>query len=214
MLYSCIMVIDVRFENLVGLTDLRAGFPFRGAISDVRGGSVGVVQMKDVDPDGGVDWAHVIKTDLAGRGTPDWLESEDILFVSRGNRFFAVCLDAPPLPAVCSPHFFHLRVKSPAQVLPRFLAWQINQPPLQRKLQAAAEGSSQLSIRRPELEALTISLPTLEDQERIVRLAHTASRERSLLQALIRNREQHLQAIAVLLSQADGTSEQQAQKSP
>ena len=205
------MLIDVLFEDLASLAVVRAGYPFRGAISDVRGGTVGVVQMKDVAPTGGVDWSGVIKTDLAGRSTPDWLESDDILFVSRGNRFFAVCLDKPPLPAVCSPHFFHLRVRSAAQVLPRFLAWQINQPPLQRKLQAAAEGSSQLSIRRPELEALLISLPTFEDQERIVRLADTASRERSLLQALIRNREQHLEAIAVLLSQADGPTEQQAQ---
>ena len=210
-MYKCDMSIDARSLIVSSLADVRAGYPFRGAIGDVRGGSVGVVQMKDVDPAGGVDWARVIKTDLAGRGTPNWLEPEDLLFVSRGNRFFAVCLDKPPLPAICSPHFFHLRVRSAAQVLPRFLAWQINQPPLQRKLQAAAEGSSQLSIRRAELEALPISLPTLEDQERIVRLAHTASRERSLLQALIRNREQHLEAIAVLLSQADGPTEQQAQ---
>ena len=208
------MSIDALTLPLANLVNVRGGYPFRSAIPESRRGVVRVVQMKDVDPAGGIDWTHLIPTDLIGRRTPDWLESGDILFVTRGNRLFATCLDAPPLPTICSPHFFHLRAKSTARVLPQFLAWQINQPPLQRKLQAAAEGSSQLSIRRPELEALPISLPSLDDQKRIVRLAHSASRERSLLQALIRNREQHLEAIAVLLSQADGTTEQQAQKSP
>jgi restriction endonuclease S subunit len=82
------------------------------------------------------------------------------------------------------------------------LAWQINQPPFQRQLQQAAEGSSQLSIRRPVLESLTLSLPSLADQQRIVALADLARRERHTLNQLIHNREQQLQGLAEDLAHA------------
>ena len=213
-MYARIIVIDVRSSFLEDCAEVRAGYPFRGAIDEVPDGGIRVVQMKDVDPTGTVQWAATIRTDIASRKAPDWLEPGDILFVSRGNRFYAVCLDPPPFAAVCSPHFFHLKVRPAAGVLPRFLAWQLNQPPLQRKLQAAAEGSSQLSIRRPELEALPISVPSIDHQQRIVQLIDAARHERALLQALIRNREQHLEAIASGLSQTIGTAEHPAQHTP
>ena len=156
--------------------------------------------MKDVDPETHVNWGGVLRTELPGRKQPQWLRQDDVLFVSRGSRFHAVCLDAPPGPAVCNPHFFHLRVKPKANVLPAFVAWQINQPPFQRQLHQAAEGSSQLSIRRPVLESLSLSVPSLAAQQRIVALATMARRERQVLQALIRNREQQLQMLAEKLA--------------
>ena len=160
------------------------------------------VQMKDVEPERGIDWHGVLRTELPGRREPDWLLRGDVLFVSRGTRFYAVCIDEPPGPAVCSPHFFHLRVMPRAGVLPAFLAWQINQPPVQRQLRQAAEGSNQLSIRRPVLEALSLSVPSLADQQRIVALAELARQERQTLYQLIRNREQELEALAEKLALA------------
>jgi restriction endonuclease S subunit len=88
--------------------------------------------------------------------------------VSKGARFYAVCIDDPPERAVCSPHFFHLQVAPDRQLLPAFLAWQINQPPFQRQVLQAAEGSSQLSIRRPVLESLMLSVPSFSVKRSIV----------------------------------------------
>ena len=147
----------------------------------------------------GLLW-YRLRTELPGRKAPDWLQPGDVLFVSRGTRFYAVCVDEPPGPAVCSPHFFHLRVKPSSGMLPAFLAWQINQPPFQRQLWQAAEGSSQLSIRRPVLEALSIGVPGLPDQQRIVALAELARQERQVLHQLIRNREHQLEALAEKLA--------------
>lgn len=152
--------------------------------------------MKDVDPDHGVNWSGVTRTTLEGRKQPDWLKAGDVLFVSKGARFYAVCIDEPPGAAVCSPHFFLLKVMPRVALLPAFLAWQINQPPFQRQLQQAAEGSSQLSIRRPVLESLTLCVPSLVDQQRIVALVDLARQERHILTQLMHNREQQLQALA------------------
>ncbi len=190
------MAIDAQLLSIGTATALKSGHPFRGTIEESAAGNALAVQMKDVDPASGIDWAGVTRTSLAGRKQPDWLRAGDILFASKGARFYAVCIDEPPSPAVCSPQFFLLRVAPHAPLLSAFLAWQINQPPFQRQLQQAAEGSSQLSIRRPVLEALALSLPSLADQRRIVALADLAKRERNVLETLIHHRERQLQALA------------------
>jgi len=197
------MLIDASKISLGYAVRVRSGYPFRGSIDESANGNALAVQMKDVDSDVGVNWAGVIRTSLAGRKPPDWLKAGDVLFVSKGARFYAVCIDEAPTPAVCSPHFFHLQVAPHVPLLPAFLAWQINQPPFQRQLQQAAEGSSQLSIRRPVLESLTLCVPSLADQQRIVALADLARQERNTLHQLIHNREQQLQALAEGLAQAD-----------
>ncbi len=196
------MSFDASIVTVAEITSLQAGYPFRGAIEELPDGDVRVVQMKDVDPETGVDWRGAIRTSLGGRKHPDWLRSGDVLFVAKGARFYAVCVDEPPARAVCAPAFFHLRVKAPASVDPAFLAWQINQPPFQRQLQQAAEGSGQLSIRRPVLEALSLHIPSMRQQRGIAALADLARRERQALHRLIRNRELQLHALAEGLSQA------------
>jgi hypothetical protein len=162
--------------------------------------------MRDLTLDGSVRWADVIRTELAGRRAPDWLVPGDLLLVARGNRYYAASLAAVPGRAVCGPHLFHLRLKSGAPVLPEFLAWQINQLPLQRVLRKAAEGSSQLSIRRPELEALQISVPSMSNQKKVAHLAGLALRERDLLTSLIRNREHQLETLATELAHSAAPS--------
>jgi hypothetical protein len=196
------MAIDAKLLTVGGLASLQGGYPFRGSIEESVEGGILAVQMKDVDPDLGVNWSGVIRTALPGRKQPDWLKAGDVLFVSKGARFYAVCIDKPPSAAVCSPHFFLLQVLPRAALLPAFLAWQINQPPFQRQLQQAAEGSSQLSIRRPVLESLMLCVPSLADQQRIVALAELARQERHALQQLIHNRERQLNALAEGLAQA------------
>lgn len=190
------MNIDAISFELGSAVKVQSGYPFRGSIDEFVDGDSLAVQMKDVDSERGVNWAGVIRTSIGGRKQPDWLKAGDVLFVPKGARFYAVCVDEPPSPAVCSPHFFHLQVVSLAHLLPAYLAWQINQPPFQRQLQQAAEGSSQLSIRRPVLESLSLSVPSLADQHRIVALAELARQERRALHQLILNREQQLQALA------------------
>lgn len=186
---------------------IQSGYPFRGAIEEVASGGVLVAQMKDVHAGDGVRWTGAVRTELRGRKQPDWLLAGDLLFVARGDRYYAACISAPPEPAVCGPHLLHLRVREDSGIEPAFLAWQLNQPPLQRRLSAAAEGSSQLSIRVSEIAALRVAVPPLARQSMIVELAAAAGRERQLLTRLILNRENELAAIAGALARAAGMNE-------
>lgn len=186
--------------KLGDLAHIRAGHPFRGAVEAVPEGAVAVVQMKDILPAGGVDWSSAVRTELVGRKEPDWLSDGDLLFVSRGSRYFAVCVDSPPAPAVCGPHLFHLTLKARELLMPEFLAWVVGQGPVQRQLLQAASGSLQLSVTRQALEALEIPLPPLATQRVVTDLAAAAARERAVLTALIQNRELQLEALASALA--------------
>ncbi|MGQ0509973.1 MAG: restriction endonuclease subunit S [Betaproteobacteria bacterium] len=199
-------MIDAKKVRIGAIAEVRAGYPFRGAIDPASDGQVTVVQIKDLAPDGSVTWARAIRTELPGRRQPYWLETGDLLLVARGKRYSATALDGVPSSTVCGPHLYQLRPKSRGTVLPAFLAWQINQAPLQTALRAAAEGSNQLSVRRPVIEALPIAVPPLPEQRRIIDLARAAARERVVLDGLIRNRERQLNALAHALANVAGTS--------
>lgn len=181
--------------TLSGISEIRAGHPFRGSVPEDVNGSISVIQIKDVDWAGSVKWKGLTKTRLEGRKEPDWIKSGDILFVARGTKIVAAYVDEVPVPCVCSQYFYLLRIKSES-VLPEFVAWQINQQPAQTYLVKSAEGSAQVSVRRSMLEDLNIVIPPLNQQRIIVELAKSAAREREIFEALINNREQELRVIA------------------
>ena len=64
-----------------------AGHPLRGSIDDTPGGEVAVVQMKDVDPESGIQKDRFYRIILTGRKKPDYLRLGDILFVDTGIEF-------------------------------------------------------------------------------------------------------------------------------
>lgn len=190
-------------ETLNNFAEVHAGHPFRGSVPEIPDGIALTVQMRDVSPAHGVAWAQVARTNPGGRKKPDWLRPDDILFLARGTRNFALHLQQVPGPAVCSQYFFLIRLKAEyaQHLLPGFLAWQINQEPAQEYLHRNAEGSDQLSIRRGVLEALPLTLPPLQRQQQILALVETHRREQQLLDALRRNREREMQGIVQQLLQ-------------
>lgn len=154
--------------------------------------------MRNVDPEAGVDWAGVSRVTLPPARRIEFLAAGDVIFSTRGARTYAVALVDVPFPAVCSPHFFVLRVQGET-IEPRFLAWQVNQVAAQDYLQREATGSHILNIRREVIERLEIVIPSRARQAAIVALAETAAREKRLLSALIENRQQQMNALAAAL---------------
>jgi hypothetical protein len=183
-------------KSLKQIAQIRAGHPFRGRIEDVPGGTVRVIQMKDVDAERGINWAGLVATELEGRKQPDLLKSGDLLFAARGNRYFAILIEDVPFDAVLSPHFFHLTVKREAEVLPSFLAWHINQEPAQQYLQKSSHGSSVQAIGRQVLEDMQIAIPPLQKQHSVIALNNTWQQQLRVMEALTENMQRIMTGIA------------------
>ncbi|MCE4373563.1 restriction endonuclease subunit S [Xanthomonas hortorum] len=182
-------------STLAKHADIRMGYPFRGSIHEVAGGSVRVVQIRDVPRTGLCTYDALVATEVEGRKHPDWLLDQDIVFIARGANTFAALAQAPPPRTLCSPHIYVIRVKAP-RLLPAFLAWQLNQAPAQRYLRQSAEGSNQLSIRRTVLDMTPIRVPPLSLQQAVIALEQAAQAERAALHALIDNRTTELAILA------------------
>lgn len=194
-----IIMIDATIKMLGEVAEVRLGYPFRGSVPEVPDGPVAVVQMRDLTPEGVLDWTSVRRTDLEAKKEPEWLRPGDVLFASRGPSNYAGHLAQVPERAVCSPHLYVLTVRNLAAVLPEFIAWQINRVASQRYLRQSAEGSDQLSVRRTILEELPLTIPSVEHQHRLLALDHAARRERMVLETLIKNRERQIEALAAAL---------------
>jgi len=175
--------------------EVRTGFPLREAAKYDAQGDALIVQMKDVNPLTGVDWKNPITIKTKGRNEPDWLREDDILFVGRGSRFFAVHVSAPPKPSVASPHFYVLRAGSRQKINPHFLVWLLNSKPAQKFYAEHIEGSALPYISRRTLAMLPVELPDVQAQERIVRAYKCWKKERHLLEELIEQKEALIDAL-------------------
>ncbi|MEQ5731575.1 MULTISPECIES: restriction endonuclease subunit S [Providencia] len=194
----------MQFAMMVKLEEIatiRAGHPFRGAIQEVDNGNGYVIQTRDLADDGQIAWEKLVQTNVSGRKEPEWLKAGDVIFAARGIKNLASAisgemLDQLELPAVCSPHYFQIRLAQNVKLLPEFLAWQLNQLPAQRHFQQSAEGSAQVSIRRTVLEQTPVMIPSPETQRRVLALSQSATREEQIYQQLIELRRAEMQAIA------------------
>ncbi len=181
--------------KLADIVTVSSGHPFRGKIPEKPGSGIYAVQMKDVSPEDSVNWDNVIETELSGKKQPDWLAPGDILFVARGSYNYAVLIEEMDKQVICAPHFYILRATDPS-LLPAFLVWQLNQRPLRKYFDSAAEGSLTKSIRRSILEQAEIVVPPLEKQHKILGLHKAIQQEKKLYAELISNADKLMHTLA------------------
>jgi restriction endonuclease S subunit len=185
--------------RLGDIADISSGHPFRGSIAPDENGDVHVIQVRDTLSTGEVAHDAIIKTTLTNKKKPNWLRFGDILFVAKGAKHYSAIIENVPEQTVCSPHFFLIRIKPKFKdiVTPEFINWQLNQMPVQKYFQKTAEGSLYLSIRRQVLENTSVIILPLEIQHQLTTMHKCAIKEQKVLQKLIENRQQQLDAIAL-----------------
>lgn len=183
--------------KLKDIANITPGYPFRGRITEFIDSNIHVIQMRDVSSGRGINWQACMRTALLGKKKPTWLQAGDILFTARGANTTAVYIDKTirNYQAVPSPHFFVLRPISD-KINAEYLAWLINQTDCQRYFDNSAEGTLAKSIRRSVLEACPIIVPSMDEQQRIVKLTNTIIKENQTLRQLINNNNKLMAAIA------------------
>ncbi len=196
MVQLVVWVKSFMLNTLADIATVKGGHPFRGKISEDKAGDAYAVQIKDIDEFAEVRWDNLICTSLYGRKSPDWLAKGDILFAARGQNNVAACIGQVSKPTVCAPHFFVIRVKPEVDLLPEFLAWQLNQIPAQKYFSQSAEGSAQLSIRRAVVELTPVVVPDINTQQSVIAYSLAVQQENKALKELINNRARQMHCVA------------------
>jgi restriction endonuclease S subunit len=127
----------------------------------------------------------VLHPDLPAEGISEkhLLRDGDVLFAAKGTKNFAAVFENHNEPSVASTSFFVIRLTD-NKVLPRFLAWFLNNPTTQTLLKAQAIGTSIPSISKQVLENLEIPVPDIKTQKAIVEISKLRNREKFLKQQI------------------------------
>jgi len=199
MLHTAQEMTLVQKRSLQELVDIQPGYPFRGKLPLSNSGDAYVVQFRHIvvgarliDSTGaGLDRAR-----LTGRKKANFLRPGDVLFMAKGTRNQAAVVGEVPDNTVCTPNFYHLRLKpTVSEITPDFLAWQLNHQEAQRYFTACSQGSAAPSITKAQLAGLTIAIPPMNQQLILVKLADATLLEEHLLSQLIDNRKRQLTAL-------------------
>jgi len=116
------------------------------------------------------------------------LKDGDILLVGKGMRNFAWTYQSKIGPAMASSIFFVIKVDR-SKVIPDFLTTLFNMHQAQAYFQTLGAGSSIPSIRKSELEAFTVKLPTLDLQEKAIVIKQLHYKELDLTRQIIAEKQ-------------------------
>lgn len=171
--------------------EIHLGQSIRDKIENIPSGSHFIVQMKDVIKNAGVKADGLYKINLKGRIEPRLVKKGDLLFVSRvfrGSLPYSVLVNTDLPNLVAAPTFTILSVDKD-MVRAEYLNWFINSEAHGGKyFKKNAMGSSILNIPKSVLSNMEIPVPSLEIQDKIIKLIQTAEREKEIMETLVEKR--------------------------
>lgn len=185
------------------LATVQMGYSFRSRLEVAEGGSVSVIQMKDLLDDNTVGCDDLVRINMEAMKDHHLARKGDLVFRSRGHvTTAAVLLDDPGKAVVAAP-LLRIRVTKPDKVLPEYLNWYISQRDAQIFLTSRAKGTVQKMISKQAIEDLEVALPSLEKQKNIVELATLSTREQTLLHTLADKREQYISTVLMQFAKGE-----------
>jgi hypothetical protein len=186
--------------KLSKIARVQSGYHSRGKVEPRENGSHFLLQARDVDGEN-----LTYRTNMLTRFNPDLsrtdgtLKKNDILFMGRGARNYSVLLKEIPDLTLAAACFFIVRV-SDEKLLPAYLCWYLNQPPVEHYLlRHTGRGVHMPVVRRSVLERIDIPLPNLEIQRKIVELEALRREEEELTNLLAGKRKQLITASCLKL---------------
>ena len=118
--------------RLRDIADFRTGYQFRGRVQPEPRGNARVIQIKDVEAHGKISIADLTSVNV-DRPQPYLVQRDDVLFLSRGFRLYAVIVPEVGKNTIATGYFFIIRPR-PDLIVPEYLAWAMNEPDFQESL--------------------------------------------------------------------------------
>lgn len=176
-------------KKLSEIADVTPGYSIKGAVAHDPDGTHQVIMGKHVSPGEPYYYQpeHELRISLDRLPDKYLLAPGDILFMSRGFSNYPVVLKEFPQPAVAPGSFYVIRAKQ--DVLADYIAWAMCQDPFQTQLKDIRAGSGTMMVSRIGLDDLSVPLPPLDLQKKIVHLDELMRRERGLRCELLEETE-------------------------
>jgi restriction endonuclease S subunit len=182
-------------KRIRDIAEICTGYQFRGKVEAAEESNVAVIQIKDIDDrlKLRVEGLLPVRVD---NPEPYLVSQGDVLFLSRGHRQYATVVSDAVTNQTIATGFFFIVHPHERQVRSDFLAWSINQPDFQDALRPFTRGSHMPIVSKADFQDLTILLPSLAVQDRILALQRLLDRERELTAVLQQKRGELVRGVS------------------
>jgi len=170
------------------------GYSFRNKVVHSEVGDLPVIQMKNVDYKHYSINPQLTTIDSSKIKDNSYLMKNDILFVAKGSNNCAIEYVLDLSRAIASSAFFIIRPDR-NKVVPAYLAWCINQPPVQQYLKENTVGTYTPNINKNVIEGIMVSLPSKSIQEKIAMIDQLRKKEYLLMELISQKREIAIDAL-------------------
>lgn len=174
-----------QMKRVAECAEVLPGFALKARAEHEREGTYQVVMAKHISdcmPYRYVD-EHELRMTPAGSPEKYRVQKGDVLFISRGVRNCAAVIESVPENTIASATFYILRAHPVIE--PAYLAWCLNQPPMQSQIGQIRTGAGTPIVQRHVLGDIQIPVPPLKEQKRIVELGTLLAQELELRKKLV-----------------------------
>jgi len=165
--------------KLKQLASIQSGMNFRSRIEFDGDGNALVAQAGNINAQGVLLVDTLTRIFVPKINEKYLAKTGDLLLKTRGNINTVAVVPHIKEPILITSSLHRIRVDNKI-ALPEYLAWYLNTPNLQQKMQTKALGATIKTVSIRDIENLEIDLPSLEKQEIIAALGALAKREYAL----------------------------------
>lgn len=123
----------------------------------------------------------------------------DILLVAKGIANRACLYEEQIGQAVASSTFFVIRLKE-ERLMPRYLLWLLNTQHYQKLLQSLSKGTQVQSLSKKALSLIQIPMPSVEEQQQIVKVAEQWRIEQFFMDTLKKQKSRYYEHLLLFLA--------------
>lgn len=171
------------------IVEVRSGYTFRKATAEPEAGELLGLHIGDIRHASVIDPSQLAHIELQSSGRPTLLMAGDVVLAAKGSHNRAALFLDEHRQVVPSNQFLVLSIRNRQLTSPAFLCWMLNYENTQKKLAEYRTGTNIFSISKKALQSLELALPSIEAQEKILRMHDSWEEEQRLTEALTRNRE-------------------------
>jgi restriction endonuclease S subunit len=184
------------------LASVYTGYHFRGSVNHKPDGQFAVIQAKDVDDSLSFDPEKLTRVDLGLDADRYLLRPGDVLFLSRGQRPWAMALSGLVSATIAPSSFYVVRTDS-SRIRPEYLAWYLNQESTRAMLKTMTTGSNIPFVSRAQFEKLPVALPAISVQDKITTLTKLMKTEQRLLRELANHQAKLVNTVCMELARRE-----------
>jgi len=175
--------------KLHNIAEIKVGYQARKRIELVVNGTHRLIQGKNFDRTHSILPNELASFSPIGNVEKYFVKTNDVIFQARGSEHFACCLTGIIGDNILAANSLYIIRVNGKEIIPEYLAWQINQPKAQAYFNANSGTTIISFVSKNVLGKLKIKIPEINVQKKICKIIDLWNEEKKLTNEIIEKKE-------------------------